>query len=107
MSKVLGCNVLTLSGMFVFAGLGSNSNDVYHYRMKAERCLMRHDWDGAALVGRKSLATDSSLTMLRAYALAKQGLLGEYLFNYPVIGNSRVLLPDSQTVKLMMFQEKE
>lgn len=106
MSKVLWCNVLTLSGMFVFAGLCSNSNDVYHYRMKAERCLMRHDWDGAALVGRKSLATDSSLTMLRAYALAKQGLLGEYLFNYPVIGNSRVLLPDSQTVKLMMLQEK-
>ena len=95
-------NLLVMFCLFFFAGGMSNGNDVYHYRVHAEACILRHDYQAALKVGKKSLATDSSLTMIRAYALAKEGLLGECLLEYPVVGGSQALLPNKQSVKWMM-----
>lgn len=89
----LWVNVLSLCAICVCIGLAGESNDVYHYRMRAESCLMRGDIDGALQSGHRSKETDASLTMLRAYALARRGELGEKLFTYPVSGHSADLLP--------------
>lgn len=105
LARMMWINLATMAIMFLFTGILGNSDDVLHYRMKAEKCLLRHNYDEAAAVGRKSLVTDSSLTMLRAYALAKQNILGERLFEYPLTGGSRSLLPDGKTVRLVMFPE--
>lgn len=106
-SKTMWQNVLVMVLMFFMVGLFSNHDDRFHYRMHAERCLIAHDYKGVLSTGEKSLATDPSMTMIRTYALARKGLLGEELFEYPVTGGSKALLPDGQTVKLMMVPEKE
>lgn len=105
LARMLWINLATMAAMFLFVGSFGNSDDVLHYRMKAEKCFLRHDYKGAAAVGKRSLVADSSLTMLRAYALGKQGEIGERLFEYPLSGGSRSLLPDSNTVRLVMLQD--
>lgn len=79
--------------MALFTGLCGNSNDVFHYRMRAENMIMAGRYADALKTGDRSLHTDKSLTMLRAYALASEGLLGEKFFTYPVTGRSSDLLP--------------
>ena len=96
-------NVMSLCGMFFFVGIASNSNDVFHYRMKMERCMLQDDYPQALTVGIRSAATDSNLTMLRAYALAHEGKLGESLFTYPVAGSSADLVPMPSGTRCMMY----
>lgn len=106
-SRMMWINVLTLGVMFFLVGVFSNHNDVFHYRMKAESCLVHNDCRAAGEVGRKALATDSSLTMIRVYALGRQGRLGSDLFTYPLVGGSESLLPNGSSVRLMLYSEKD
>lgn len=71
----------------------ANTDAVFHYRAKAECSLIDKDYAGALEVGRKSLESDSSLTMIRAYALACKGELGEKLFSYPVECSGNAIVP--------------
>lgn len=103
--RTIWTNVLALALMFFLVGLVSNHNDVFHYRMRAENALLRDDFKEASSVGQNSQATDSSLTMIRAYALGRQGLLGERFFRYSQEGTSKVLLPDGVTTKLLLYPE--
>lgn len=79
--------------MFTGICVVANTNAVFHYRANAESCLLEYDLEGALCVGAKSQETDSSLTMTRAYALARSGELGEKLFSYPVVGSGNSLVP--------------
>jgi hypothetical protein len=45
--------------------------------------------------------------MIRVYALSQKGELGESLFEYPIVGGSRILLPDSANVRFMLYPEHE
>ena len=92
-ARAIWVNAIAMCAMFVFVGITGCGNDVYHYRMRAENCLLHGDTDGALAAGAKSLRTDSNLTMLRAYALARKGTLAEELFTYPVSGKGRDLVP--------------
>ena len=103
--RTIWTNVLALALMFFLVGLVSNHNDVFHYRMRAENALLHDDFKEASSVGQNSQATDSSLTMIRAYALGRQGLLGERFFRYSQEGTSKVLLPDGVTTKLLLYPE--
>ena len=71
--------------------------------MRAESLLLKHDYEGALRVGQKSLATDSSLTLLRIHALAKSHQMGERLFEYPLVGGSQVLIPNGKTALTVMY----
>lgn len=71
----------------------ANTDAVFHYRAKAESCLINGDYDGALRVGEKSLETDSCLTMVRVYALACKGELGEKLFSYPIQCSGNAIVP--------------
>lgn len=106
-SNLMWVNVLTMTLMFFFVGIFSNHNDVFHYRMRMETLLLRGDYEKALEVGKRSLATDSSLTMLRAYALSRQGKLAERLFEYPLDGGSQALVPNGKSVKAMIFPAKK
>lgn len=105
--RMMWINVLLMALMFFLVGLVSNHNDVFHYRMHAENAMLHNDFKEASSVGQKSQATDSSLTMIRAYALGRQGLLGDRFFEYSLIGTSRVLLPDGVTTKLLLYPEEK
>jgi hypothetical protein len=100
-------NVLTMSVMFMLVGMVSNHNDVFHYRMHIEQCLLEGKDEEAARTGSQSLASDSSLTMLRAYALSRTNQLGERLFEYPIVGNSESLLPNGSSVRMLMYPEQK
>lgn len=104
-SRLMWINVLTMVAQFLFVGLFSNHNDVFHYRMRMEQLLANKDYAGVLETGNKSLARDSSMTMMRVYALSKEGKLAEKLFEYPITGGSKSLLPDNRSVKLLMYNE--
>ena len=91
--RLLWGNLLLMCLMFLFVGLTANHDDVFHYRMKMENCMLQRDYRGALEAGRRSLATDSALTRLRIHALVKSGRLGEQLFEYPLVGGSAVMMP--------------
>ena len=94
-------NMLVLAVMMAVVGAMSNTDAVFHYRAHMESCLLDNRIDDALRTGNRSLETDASLTMLRAYALSKKGQLGESLFSYPVAGRGVDLVPlgSSQTLR--------
>lgn len=76
-------NYILLFAMMLGVGSVSESPDVYHYELKTERLILNRDYKAAAEVGQKSLRTTARLTQLRMYALSRQGLLAERIFEYP------------------------
>lgn len=81
----------------------SNTNAVFHYRSRAESCLLRGDYAGALEPGKRSLESDENLQMIRMYALVMQGELGEKLFNYPTPGKSDMILPIGGKSRFAMY----
>lgn len=86
-------NLMQMAAMMLFVAAVGNTNAVLHFRAHAETALLRGDSREAMRVGWESLETDRQLTMLRAFALSREGLLGEKLFCYPVAGSGDDLLP--------------
>ena len=105
-SRAMWINMLTMALLIIIVVALSNSNAVFHYRMRAEQCLTDGDMKGALMVGRKSLEGDEHLLMLRMYALARENALGEHLFEYPITGNSSQMLP-TDSLSCMMFYPQD
>lgn len=102
-SRSMWVNMLFMvSLMMMTAGIG-NTDAVFHYRMRAERCLLQGDVDGALAAGRKSLETDEHLVMLRMAALARQDALGQKLFEYKLCGSSKSILPTDGHSTLLLY----
>ncbi len=76
-------NYVLLFAMMLICGAIPRTNEVCHYELSVERHIMQQDYQGALSVGRGSLHTTRRLGELRMYALSKQGLLPECLFDYP------------------------
>src|SRR5574344_411659 len=102
-SRWMWVNLLTMALMFFLVGVSSNGNDVFHYRMQAEMCLDKNEYDNVLSIGKSSEKSDASLTMLRIYALSRKGELGDRLFEYPVVGRSSALLPTKGVSKCLLF----
>ena len=99
-SRNMWVNMSFMVLMIIVVTSFTNTNAVYHYRAKMESRLLEEQVDKALQTGAKSLESDASLTMLRAYGLSRKGLLAERLFQYPVTGSSADLVPqtaDSQS----------
>ena len=107
LSRQMWINSLAMFLMMLFTCTFSNGNDVFHYRMQVERCIREGNYEAALSCGKNSAATDSSLTMLRAYALSLDGRLADSLFVYPVCGGSRMFLPDGTTTKSITIPPQE
>lgn len=82
-SSKLWPNYLVMLVMIVFCGGCHRAPDTYHYELKTERLILEGRYADAAQVGIKSLVTTERLNNLRCYALSKEGLLAEHLFDYP------------------------
>ncbi len=106
-SRLEWTNMLVMTIMCVAVCLIGSSYEVFHYRMNIEGKLMKGDYKKSIDVGVKAEETDSSLTMLRAWALSENRLMGQCLFEYPLVGHSDALLPNGSSVKLMMASEKQ
>ena len=89
----LWVNFLWLALQFCMVNSIANTKDVYHYRLKAERYLVEGQDSLALQVGAQSLQTDRSLTAMRVFALSRENLLGDKLFDFPQYNGSQGLLP--------------
>lgn len=98
-------NLLCFACMFIAVCLCANSDKTFHYRLRVERLLGSDSYTKALGVGEDSDDTDLSLTMLRIYALSKTKQLGERLFEYPLVGGSKALLPDGKNVRCLSYPE--
>ena len=103
--RVVWVNLMLLCLQFLLVGCLSNHDEVFHYRMRMEKLIMKEKYADALKVGKRALAADSSLTMLRAHALAAQGLLPERFFDYPVVGGAKALRIDHATVRTVLLPD--
>ena len=92
-NRIIWRNLMLFVFIFCLTGILSNSEENF----KREALLMsrykKGDVEGALKVGYKSLDASHELTSMRAYVMAKNGLLGERLFEYPQLYGSAGLLP--------------
>ena len=103
--KTCWVNLLAMGVMALMTcGIGC-SDEVFHYRMRVEGDIAAGRYDDALAVGANEEKTDSSLTMLRIWALSEKHLLGERLFEYPLVGRSDAMLPNGTSVKVLMAPE--
>ena len=102
-SRAMWINMLTMALLIIIVVALSNSNAVFHYRMRAEARLLSDDYEGALQMGAKSLESDADLQMIRMYALSRTGELGERLFAYPVSSHSEAMLPVEGKSKFVMY----
>lgn len=103
--QILWSNMLVMTAMFLITCSIGCTSSVFHYRMHAENAMLSRNYGVASKVGVREEETDSSLTFIRIWALAKQHALGDRLFEYPLVGKSDVMLPNRRSVKLMMVPE--
>jgi hypothetical protein len=100
-------NMLLMVLMALMTGCIGNNNDLLHFQAKMENQMRKGHYDKALEAGRQSLETDSTLTLLRVWALSEEGRLGEALFTYPLVGKSDALLPNGHSVRLLLLNDVE
>jgi hypothetical protein len=101
--RQLWINLFELGLMMLCVVWLGNTHAVMHYRAHVEVSLLQEDHAEALRTGAKSHETDARLSMLRIYALSKEGLLGDRLFHYTIKGNSRQLIPLPETLEASSF----
>ena len=106
-SQLMWNNLLVMAIMCCLVGLLGNSNDVLHYRLRMEEDIMRGDYEKALEVGEHERTTDNNLLMLRAYALAQTGQLGEKFFTYPQMAGLTSLSPDGKSKSTLILPQVE
>ena len=86
-------NLITMCIIFAIVGTLGNHNRSEHIRLKAERMIVTGNCDGALDLLNYRCEKDTSLIMLRAYALGKHTILGENFFSNFHQGSSDMLMP--------------
>lgn len=86
---------ILLLQMLLVTGFGT-TNAAFTYQAHAEVAIAEGDYEEALRAGEESAETSVPLTMLRIFALSKQGQLPHRLFLYPIVGEGCQLLPIGQ-----------
>lgn len=89
---IVNTNLLILFVLFLMTSCIGNSNVHFHHELQVEEALRKQDYPQARLVGKKSMDPSRNLTALRAYAMSREGTMGEYLFQYPQLYGAAGLL---------------
>lgn len=84
--------LILLIGMF-FTTLFSNTDKSFHARARVEALIDKRDYAGALEEIKVIPQTDSALSMLTIYAVARQKQLPDSLFEYRLVGRGTVLRP--------------
>ncbi len=102
-SRPMWINMLVLFLMMMVVATVGNTNAVFHYRMRAESSLLKGDYERALDQGWESHESDVHLQMIRMYAMAQRGELGERLFHYPIVGKSSMMLPTNGVSHFVLY----
>lgn len=79
----------------------SNTNIHFHHELGVERALRQSDYAEARKIGAKVMDPSRTLSALRAYAMSKEGTLGEHLFEYPQLYGAEGLLMEAGSRKIL------
>ncbi len=96
-ARPLWTNAAILLALMLTVGSIGNTDDVFLYELKTERLITEGRYADAGEVGKKSLISSRRLTELRMYALARNGELGERMFDYPQYYGTAGLLDVADT----------
>lgn len=99
-------NTAIITVIMLITGITGNTKRILHYELKAEHYLAGNDFDKTLGVGIKSTETSDMLTDLRAYALARKGILNEKIFEYPIPADMRSFLPQLGDSAKMIFSPR-
>lgn len=103
---LLVSNLLIMISFCVLTVSIGNTNRDLHFELKAERLIREGNFSAAANVGATVGHATRTLTVLRAYALARSGSLGDQLFAYPQSYRSKGLFfADDSTKTLRMTND--
>ena len=89
---MVNSNLFILLFLCLMTACIGNSNIHFHHELKVEEALRKQDYVMAREVGMKSMDPSRNLTALRAYAMSREGTMGEYLFQYPQLYGAAGLL---------------
>lgn len=99
-SQTAWYNYGLLGIMFLVVFCMGNNDRQLHTILRMEREIIAGKY--SAVLDDAQEETTANMTMLRAYALSKSDELGERLFEYPLKGGSRALLPSRERQTLIM-----
>lgn len=88
--------------MFVI-GIAIDAKDVTTYTRRVRHYLDEGNYEKALQVGDRSDKTDRQLMLLRMEALHHEGLLGERLFTYPIVGRGDELVAKGGDYELCAY----
>ena len=98
---VVNSNFMTLL-MLCFMTIGiDNTNVHFHHELQVEEALRKQDYGRALQVAEKTMDPSRNLTALRAYAMSRQGTMGEDLFRYPQLYGAAGLLMGTSDEKAL------
>ena len=98
---VVNSNLLTLL-LLCFMTIGIGNDDIhFHHELQVEEALRKQDYVRALQVGEKTMDPSRNLTALRAYAMSRQGTMGEDLFRYPQLYGAAGLLMGTSNEKAL------
>ncbi len=89
----LWINLVVIVSLLLLAVFSGNTNEYDHVRLRAERMIRSKKYASAVELINKSDVNSPQLTMIKAFALAKQGALGDDFFERPVVRGAENLLP--------------
>lgn len=105
-SSVIGLinsNLAILLILCLMTACIGNSDINFHHELAIENAIREKDYKAARKVGYESLDPSRTLTVLRAYALSREGTMGEHLFEYPqYYGSDGLLFSSSSQVTLRL-----
>lgn len=97
-NRIIWRNLELFVVFFAIVGFLSNGEENFKREALVASYYKKGDFDNALKVGYRSNVASHSLTVQRAYILAKEGLLGENLFEYPQYYGAEGLIPTKEQV---------
>lgn len=93
---------LTIFLLLCFMTMGIGNTDIhFHHELGVERAIRQSDYAEARKIGAKVMDPSRTLSALRAYAMSKEGTLGEFLFEYPQAYAAEGLLLQAGSTKVL------
>lgn len=98
---IVNSNLLTLLLLWFMTLTIGNTDIHFHHELQAEEALRHQDYPLALQVGEKSMDPSRNFTALRAYAMSREGTMGEKLFRYPQLYGAAGLLISTSNEKAL------
>ena len=80
---LINSNLAILLALCLMTACIGNSDINFHHELAIESAIRKKDYNAARRVGYESLDPSRTLTVLRTYALSREGTMGDHLFEYP------------------------